>query len=162
MEEAEQNGGSEVKTEDLSVQDRWHTEGCIKEVSVKDKTIEVKLSPSDEFLFGPDEFVVQSRENLKPPKKSGTGESTTTEEPSSDSNGSATPGCKKIVLSNETGSEARLVGLNTMFQVKVSGKVDDHRIDLATLYALKKDRAKVRVVVEIVGSDYSIKELAFI
>lgn len=102
----------------------YHTEGNIKEITVKGKAIAVKLAPSDEFSFGPDE--------------------------------SDHPSCQKLVLVYGSGTDAKLVGLDTEFKFVVAG------IDLNMLYALKKDHAKVRAVVEISGSSYTIKEIALI
>lgn len=102
----------------------FHTEGYIKEIMVKDKAITVKLTPSDEFSFGPDE--------------------------------STRPSCKRLVLTDGNETCAKLVGLDTEFVFAVAG------IDLNMLYLLKKDRAKVRAVVETSGSSYAVKEIALI
>lgn len=63
---------------------------------------------------------------------------------------------KRLVLTKETETEAKLVGLDTEFKFDVAG------IDLNMLYALKKDHAKVRAVGKTSGSNYAVKEIALI
>ncbi len=104
---------------------QFHTEGYIKEITVKGKTIEVTLTPSDEFSFGPDRLVHQN--------------------------------CRQLVLSDKTGSEAKLVGFDTRFIFKVDG------IGLHELYVMKKEVAKIRASVnEISKTKHEIKEISFI
>ena len=69
---------------------------------------------------------------------------------------SVQPSGKRLVLTNGKETDAKLVGLDTEFEFAVAG------IDLNMLYALKKDHAKVRAVVEASGSSYAVKKIALI
>lgn len=105
----------------------YHTEGFIKEITVKDDaTITFTLAPTEAFAFGKDE-----------------------------SDG------KKMILikgepKQEESPEAKLVALGVEFSFglatekadrkKTDRKKTDRKVDL--LYALKKDRAQVRVAVK--------------
>ena len=100
----------------------YHTEGFIKEITVKDDaTITFTLTPTEAFAFGKDE-----------------------------SDG------KKMILikgepKQEESPEAKIVALGVEFSFclatkKADRKKADRKADL--LYALKKDRAQVRVAVE--------------
>ena len=97
----------------------YHTEGFIKEITVKDDaTITFTLAPTEAFAFGKDE-----------------------------SDG------KKMILikgepKQEESPEAKLVALGVEFSFclatkKADRKKTDRKVDL--LYALKKDRSKVRL-----------------
>lgn len=108
----------------------YHTEGFIKEITVKDDaTITFTLAPTEAFAFGKDE-----------------------------SDG------KKMILikgepKQEESPEAKLVALGVEFSFclatkkadrkKTDRKKTDRKVDL--LYALKKDRAQVRVAVKNVS-----------
>ena len=103
----------------------YHTEGFIKEITVKnDATITFTLAPTEAFAFGKDE-----------------------------SDG------KKMILikgepKQEESPEAKLVALGVEFSFclatkKADRKKTDRKVDL--LYALKKDRAQVRVAVKNVS-----------
>lgn len=98
----------------------YHTEGFIKEITVKDDaTITFTLTPTEAFAFGKDE-----------------------------SDG------KKMILikgepKQEESPEAKLVALGVEFSFCLATKKTDRKVDL--LYALKKDRAQVRVAVKNVS-----------
>lgn len=98
----------------------YHTEGFIKEITVKDDaTITFTLTPTEAFAFGKDE-----------------------------SDG------KKMILikgepKQEESPEAKLVALGVEFSFCLATKKADRKVDL--LYALKKDRAQVRVAVKNVS-----------
>ncbi len=100
----------------------YHTEGFIKEITVKGNApITFTLAPTDEFAFGKDE----------------------------------SDGRKMILIKGEPkqeeSPEAKLVALGVEFSFglateKADRKKTDRKVDL--LYALKKDRAQVRVAVK--------------
>lgn len=98
----------------------YHTEGFIKEITVKDDApITFTLIPTEAFAFGKDE-----------------------------SDG------KKMILikgepKQEESPEAKLVALGVEFRFGLATKKADRKADL--LYALKKDRAQVRVAVKVEG-----------
>lgn len=95
----------------------YHTEGFIKEITVKDDApITFTLIPTEAFAFGRNE-----------------------------SDG------KKMILikgepKQEESPEAKLVALGVEFSFDLGTEKTDRKVDL--LYALKKDRAQVRVSVE--------------
>ena len=99
----------------------YHTEGFIKEITVKnDATITFTLAPTEAFAFGKDE-----------------------------SDG------KKMILikgepKQEESPEAKLVASGVEFRFGLATEKTDRKADL--LYALKKDRAQVRVSVEVEGN----------
>ena len=96
----------------------YHTEGFIKEITVKDDaTITFTLAPTEAFAFGKDES-----------------------------------GGKKMILikgepKQEESPEAKLVALGVEFSLDLDTEKTDRKV--ALLYALKKDRAQVRVSVEV-------------
>ena len=99
----------------------YHTEGFIKETTVKDDApITFTLIPTEAFAFGRNE-----------------------------SDG------KKMILikgepKQEESPEAKLVALGVEFSFDLGTEKTDRKVDL--LYALKKDRAQVRVSVEVEGN----------
>lgn len=99
----------------------YHTEGFIKEITVKDDApITFTLIPTEAFAFGRNE-----------------------------SDG------KKMILikgepKQEESPEAKLVALGVEFSFDLGTEKTDRKVDL--LYALKKDRAQVRVSVEVEGN----------
>ena len=114
--------------------DQFHTEGYIKEIKLNDQGISVMLDPTEKFSFGE-------------------GESS---------------GKKLVLLEGESEDKAELVAQSVEFQfgsgdVKESDKDKKDAasnaekpvgVDANLLFALKKDRAKLRVSVEEVsGSD---------
>lgn len=116
---------TKFKTTQSLNKDPYHTIGCIREIRVtRGKTILIKIEPSDEFAFGPDE---------SDPKR-----------------------IRKLILTNTSETGAMLVDLNTSFKIGVSN------LRMNILCALKKDGARIRVVVDVQASDFTIIELAII
>lgn len=72
------------------------------------------------------------------------------------SGSSVTPNCGKLVLTNKRETEAELKELNTEFLV------DDGLLNVDILYALKRDRVKVRVFVSRIGLDYKVQRIEII